>query len=578
MVNRAILGPLPDPATAVAISGFSFGYQGRAGLALQDISLRVGAGEFVFLIGPSGCGKSTLCDALTGIIPHQVSGRARGSVRVFGVDTWDYSVPELSTLVGLVKQNPEDQLVTFTVHDEIAFGLENLGLPDAEIRARVREVAKAFYLAPLLDREIQQLSGGEKQRVVVASIMAMRPRLLVLDEPSAFLDYQGLEHLLDVIHLLKAAGDEPLTIVLVDHRLDYFLPFSTRVIFMTPDGRIQRDLASTEFLALPPGRVETLGIRLPLWLETFFAHHHELARHVDPTWSLSRVLGQIHADPRWADFLAAAVHQRARALNPTPRVPPPGTTPAGDPRAPLFEVDAVSFDYPAPTGPVPALRDVSLTIRAGETLAITGPNGSGKSTLLHLLAGFEQPGHGTVKFHGKPLADYAPAEFYSQLGFIFQNPDNQIFKATVEAEILYAVHNFGVPRADWAAEFGRLKALFKFTDFQHNPFRLSWGQKRRVNVASILVYQPPIIFLDEPFIGQDSKNVRKIMSALFEQAHPDRSLLIVSHDEQLLFNYADRVVHLEDGRIVARGPPEEILTRYFPRGFAPDQRQLEGKA
>lgn len=527
---------IPDRGNAIQVSDFSFGYAGNSDLTLKDINFTIKTGEFILLLGPSGCGKSTLCDALTGIIPHHVEGRMKGKIEIFGQDTWEHAIADISRFVGLVKQNPDDQLVTFTVRDEIAFGLENHRLPVELIHERIEEIAQMLNLTSLLDRDISQLSGGEKQRTVIASIMVLRPRILILDEPSAFLDYEGLIDLMrSIAEICKYHGD--LTIILVDHRVGSFFPESTRLLFLSALGELTLDITPRDFLAFSPEKIRKVGIRLPFWMESHFG--------LDPP-------------------------NNAQTRQPI----------GNDSAQPLFELRGVGFSYKNSQSLIPALREINLKIWAGEKIALTGPNGSGKTTLLYLLAGFLKPETGEILFRGRPITEYNTLEYARNVGFIFQNPESQIFRSRVDEEIKYAVQNFKIPAELWKDQYDLLCEKFEINYLQRNPYNLSWGQKRRINLASVLIYGPEIIMFDEPFIGQDEKKITALLDILtrLEEKKP-KTMLFVSHDEHLLMRNVQKIIFIEEGRIQAMGKPRDLLPKIYPRGFVtPEQFQVaEGK-
>lgn len=484
-------GDILDPVTVVDTRDFSFRYGDAGPWVVRDVSVSIHAGEVVFVGGPSGSGKSTLCSAFSGQVPFKVAGQMKGTVSLFSRDVWSWTPRDLAGRIGHVLQNAEEQLVTFTVREEIAFAVENLCLPLPEITARIDAIASSLGIARLLDRSIDQLSGGEKQRVIIAANLVMQPDILILDEPLAFLDARGETALIAVLEDMRLARPD-LAIIIVEHRMAPFKHLVDTVILLDTSGTVAFN-----------GTVD----------------EHE-------AW----VRQQAHPRER-----PAPVHE------PRP----------GDP--PVIRVDGVSFSYPG--GP-DVFRDLHFHAFKGEIVGIVGENGCGKTTLLHLLAGILQPSGGRISFDGRPINQLEPGELLPRIGFIFQNPENQLFEGTVRDEVLLGPSNLLPAFATWdpGTRDAIVGAQVAFINEERvpslelaarNPFRLSWGQKRRLNIGSVLSYDPDVLMLDEPFIGQDSTSVSNILDIIHELRARGKTILLVSHDLDIVHDTCSRIVNVE---------------------------------
>jgi len=482
-------------------------------LALESISFAVGRGEFVLLSGPSGCGKSTLARSLSGLIPHASSARMAGRVVVDGLDTAAHSLPELAAHVGLVFQNPATQLFNAIVEEEVAFAPRNLGLPAEEVAARVAFALEATGIFALRGRAIRTLSSGEQQRVAIASVLALRPQVLVLDEPTSNLDWRGVEQVMST--LARLHRQQGLTILVIEHRLQAVFPLADRVLLMQ-DGRIVADGRPEDVFTVPPtspplvggteGGLITLGLRYP-WMEDG-----------DERWEMG--------DGRWEMVGGKA--------SPTTQPPNHPTT------YPLVAIRGLEAGYGRRT----VLQDLDLALYPGEFVALVGHNGAGKSTLARVLAGLLRPRQGRITWHEKlrrlPLG--------RRVGFLFQNPLDQLVCDTVEEEVAFGPRNLGLPVEE------RLETTLAAADLTALRHRrsaaLSAGEQQRTALAAALSTNPRLLILDEPTMGQDWAHLSLMMESLIQLNHNGQAILLITHDDKLVCRYARRIILLEEGRIV----------------------------
>lgn len=511
---------MTSPAMHVlSVSGLSFSFYNSDRRALDGISLDIREGEFVAITGPSGCGKSTLAMAIGGYIPHVIEGKLEGSVVAGGLHTDSASLADLSTIVGIVQQDPESQLCTLEVDDEVAFGPENLALPLDEVRKRVERSLALVDATYLRGRDIYELSGGEKQRVAIASILAMQPRVLILDEPTSNLDPTSTAEVLAAIARLRQ--ESGLTIIVIEHKLDRIMPLADRLLVMDC-GRIVMDGKPDEVLRLYRERIKAMGIRLP-------------------------------AEPG-AEWRCARENRQA-----------------GTPCEELVNVEGLRFSYNGKE----VLHDISFKACTGEIVGIIGPNGSGKTTFLAHLIGIHKPAQGSVQVCGESTKAGKVSRLARMAGYVFQNPNHQIFERTVRGEAGFACNNFGIGREtrdcrvdDELQRFG----LSRYAD--RHPLGLSFGEKRRLNICSVLPHQPRLLLLDEPFVGQDYFNVAAMTEELQALKREGKTVLMVSHDIDMVYRHCDRVVLFLDGRIAVDDAPEAArlkiealgMKEYLPGG------------
>jgi energy-coupling factor transport system ATP-binding protein len=506
----------------LSVDDLTFKYRGRRRPALQGVSFELARGETLLVLGPSGCGKSTLARCLNGAVPHFIEGDLRGSVRVGGVDTRQASMAQLAQRVGLVFQDPEAQFCMPTVDEEVAFGLENLAVPRAEMDTRIDQSLHAVGLLQRRGAHIEHLSGGQKQRLALACVLAQRPAVLVLDEPTAQLDPGGAAEVIHVLRDLRSAGQH--TLVIVEHRLDEVMPLVDRVLVLGADGIP---------VALGPPRdvIRAYGAALA-----------DAGVWIPQVSELALALGSrgVAVEP-----LPLTVDEAATALRGVP-LGGDDTRPTRDQGAALFEVEHLSYTYAGAASRT--LSDVSTTIEAARVTAIVGANGSGKSTLARLLVGILAPPRGTVRFHA------------ARAGYVFQYPEHQFVGRSVLDDVA-----FGLRRAGLGAPEAARRALAMLERFgldalaEAHPYTLSHGEQRRLSVAAMLVLEQAALLLDEPTFGQDRRNVDMLLDELASLARAGQAIVAITHDMRTVAERADRVLTLADGELIFDGSPARLF-------------------
>jgi energy-coupling factor transport system ATP-binding protein len=495
------------------VENLSFRYRDRQGTAIRNISFEAHAGEILLIAGASGCGKTTLVRCINGLIPRSYKGEKTGRVLLYGQDTADWSLAKISQKVGTVLQDPERQILGTKVLNEVAFGLENLGFSRPEIIQRADEALVYLKISPLRGRETFHLSGGEKQKVALAGVLAMRPSILLLDEPLASLDPASAQDTLDMVRLL---ADEGMTVLMVEHRVEDVLGIQPdRVMFMA-EGDVR-------YL----GPLDGLG-------EVVNYHEVKLPAEV--------IMLRAKADPAPA------------ALNILPGVSGPGSV-----QEPIVRFESVAFDYEAGTE---VLHGINLEIKRGDVIAILGPNGAGKTTFVKHAIGLLKPKSGRVLVDGRDTKEASVAQIASTLGYVFQSPSHMLFAPTVHEELAFGPKNLKHPKDQIEKEVKEALHIVNLTDNEKDPpLALSFGQQKRVSIAAILAMRSRILVMDEPTAGQDYFNYINFMDAILQMPGFE-AILFITHDIDLAVIYANRVLLMADGGLVADGSPMEVLSDF----------------
>jgi energy-coupling factor transport system ATP-binding protein len=528
-------GPGSDPAPRVV---------GRP--TPDGVTFDVRPGEAVLLLGPSGCGKSTLALATNGLVPHVVGADLEGAVRVRGRSTAETTPPELSRDVAMVFQDPDAQVVTGRLLDEVCFGPENLRLPVDDVLARAEDALRRVGLWARRDDDPAVLSGGGRQRLAIACALALGSPLLVLDEPTANLDPQGTEEVYTVLRDVVARGDR--AVLLVEHDLDAAVSLVDRVVVLDGSGRLAHDGPVREVLGERAEELAALGVWLPT--ATLAALRLRAAGvRLDPV-------------PLTPDELGTALATVTHLPDASPRPREPG--PAAP--EPVLVVDRVTLRRVdrRGRGATTVLRDVSLGVAPGELVAVVGANGAGKTTLAQLAAGVLRPRRGAldgrVTVSGLDPTRADPRELSRHVGFVFQNPEHQIVTSRVDDELALGLRVRGMPEDEVAARVEDVLRRFGLADLRdRHPFLLSGGQKRRLSVGTAIVCRPEVLVLDEPTYGQDRERAAELLDLLTDLHRDGTAVVVVSHDMQLVAEHATRVVALADGSVVADGAPGDVL-------------------
>ncbi len=525
-----------------------FTYAGATEPALRDITLTVPAGQICAIIGKAGAGKSTLCALCAGFVPHFFRGRLSGDVLVDGVSVADHPIAELVRHVALVGSNAFSQIsgARFTVYDEVAFGLENLGVPRSEMIERVEWALRALGIEQLRDRSPYALSGGQQQRMVIAAALAMRPPVLALDEPTMQLDPPAMAELSAVLRSLSQRG---ITILVAEHRLEWIADVADRVVALD-QGTIIADGAPADVLTDP--RMCETGIGWPR--PTRIAAR----ARTEGRWAPERPLPITIAD------LVEGLYGTAEEQSITPEggaAGSPAISSENDPASvcsptllddaagsePIVVLDEVAFTYP---NGIEALRGVSLTVRRGERIALVGRNGAGKSTLVRHLNGLLRPSRGRALVGGVDTRTTTVARCARHVGIVFQDVRNQLFARTVREEVRFGPRNLGFApdRIDALTE-AAIDALELRDVIDEHPYDLPPARRRLVAIAAVLAMDPPLLVLDEPTAGLDNAAIALLARLIADLAQHRRSVLIVSHDLDFCYETLDRVILLRDGQV-----------------------------
>jgi energy-coupling factor transport system ATP-binding protein len=513
----------------IEFKNVSFSYSGSQTLALSEINLTIAPGEIVLITGPAGSGKTTLCSCINGLIPHFHEGQLSGEVTIGPFNTRKARVGGLASLVGMVFQDPESQLVTNSVLDEVAFGPENLGISREEINLRVQSALEATRLTGYEEREPHNLSGGEQQACVIAATYAMHPEIYVMDEPLANLDPAGRAYILNLV--VQVARQRGKTLVIVEHALEETLPLVERIIIMDK-GRIVRDGPTQEVLA--QGDIPHVFKRPDVMR---LSDHYQLT-------DMSLTPGQFHQALRQKYSLHSLAQKTLQN----------GHVRDGEA---LIEFKNVSFSY---TQEKEALHDVNLSIKSGEMVAILGRNGSGKTTLVRHIIGLQQPSQGSVHVTGQDVAVTPTHILARDVGFCFQNPNHQIVSFTVKDEMTFGLKTHNVAPSEFDSRIREALEIVDLSDkIDWEVFDLGKGQKQRLALASVLTLKPKILVIDEPTTGQDPEMIDEIFAIIKKLNELGTTILLITHRIDYAALFTKRAVVLQYGRISYDGPIRQLL-------------------
>jgi energy-coupling factor transport system ATP-binding protein len=511
----------------IEIQNLSYRYPTRDDWAVKNITLNIKQGEFILLTGTTGCGKSTLLKCLNGIIPHEVTGEFSGNIIINGMNTREHPIRILAQQIGLVFQNPDEQIFSTRVLDEVAFGPENLCFLKEEIKERIGWALEKVGMKDYMYASTNALSGGQKQRVAVASMLALKPKILVLDEPISQLDPRGAKEVLSVV---KKLSDEGMTIILVEHRIHEVAQWVDRIVIMD-QGEIVLDKPTAEafkHIAL----FKKLGLRIPRIIE------QQDSLNWPEVCSLS--------PPNSTEY-PVRIKARSKPLKGQKTV----------------EIKDLWFSYENKRSIREKkwiLKDINLDIFEGEMVGIIGNNGSGKSTLLYHLAGIYRSQKGSVKILGKPTKKHNAYKLAGSVGIVFQNPSLMLTCDTVYDEISFGPKNLKIYKQEITRRVDESLATMELEPLKdYHPQTLSGGQRLRCAVSAILSMAPQVILLDEPTSGQDIYHIKKLMEACRELAEQGHTVIFITHDLEIVLDYASRIIGMNDGRISVDSNPARVI-------------------
>lgn len=542
----------------IRIDHVSFSYGEASARALDDVTLSVSPGDFLGIIGPSGAGKTTLASAMSGAIPHHYTGPLFGSVLVDGKDTCAVTLTDISQVVGSVLQDIDTQMVASVVEDEMLFGLENFGVPHSQIEERVIDALETVDIADLRERDIATLSGGQKQKVAIAAILALRPRVLVLDEPTAALDPASSRMVFETLRSINR--ELGVTVVIIEQKVALLSEYASRIAVMQ-GGRIALEGTPSEVFS-HSAELRSIGVDSP---------------RVTRISNSLAARGLIEAGEPCLNVREASllIQNLCKASSPAPRAAAtagadhattasPGECgmaesprrPAVKPGAsPVVRLRDVTYTYP---GGGASVRHLNLEVYPGEFVGLVGQNGAGKTTATKLVNGLLKPSSGTVEVAGLDTRTARTSQIARHAATLFQNPDHQICRDTVLDEVAFGLELGGVD-AETARERARAVAEDFGLPLGEAPFSLSRGQRQMVALASVVVLEPELVILDEPTSGLDYRECMTVMETVRRMADRGSAVIMVCHDMEVVSDFAERLVVMADGEIAAAGPTHDLF-------------------
>ncbi len=529
----------------ISATNVSFKYKTSDVNILKDVNLNLEQGKFILICGPTGSGKTSLIRSINGLIPHFYRGKFYGYMKIKDIDTISSSPAFLSETVGTVFQIPENQLFSMDVERELAFSLENLGYSTDQIKERIEKVISITRIEKLRHRPPFQLSGGEQQKVAIASLLALDPEILVLDEPLSNLDPKTSIEVLNLLKELQQTHNK--TIIISEHRIESIIPFIDEIIIIK-DGRIiQHDNTQT---VINSDIIYNLGLDIPpiiYWLkkkrdEGLFFGDIPL-NFEDQKQILAEIFSKYKKMP---DFKPIDIKKGKKSFDKIPNI----------------YLKNIHHSYEISADQTKALDNITCSIFPREIVAIMGPNGAGKSTLIKCISGLIKPKKGNVWIQGENIKNLPTYENAKNVGLMFQNPDHQLFLNSVLDEIKFSLKNLHLSEEDEKNRIEKTIRDLNLNDILNlSPFNLSGGQRKIVSLATILCRNPNILIFDEPTIGQDAEHKKRLNNLIIQAQSQNKTSIIVSHDLEFVVNLATRIIILEKGKIFVDGAVEEIISQ-----------------
>ena len=533
----------------IEIKNLSFKYANSKKNALNKITLKISDSEFILLAGPSGCGKSTLCRCINSLVPSFYGGKISGSVNVQNIDATHTQTKEMAKIVGMVFQDPENQLISTDVEREIAFGLENQGLPKTTISKRIEEVLDTIGIEQLRNRQISTLSGGEKQKIAIASVLVLQPEILVLDEPTSELDPKGAE---EVIQLVKRLNEDfGLTVLLSEHRIDRVLQYVDRIIVME-NSKISYDGNTREWIHHVGKTIPDIGVP-PVTRLSVALQNKKIESKIPLTIKEGRQnFSKIFESNKFKKINYSSNGQ----YNNKPNI--------------AIRAKDVVFKYP---NSKIILNGINLNILKGEFVSIIGRNASGKTTLAKMFNGLLKPSKGNIEVNHINTKNISVENLSRYVGYVFQDPNVHLFADIVEEEITFMMQNLGFELKTIEDSLEKMLSNFDLNYCRYSyPRSLSTGEKQRVALSSILATRPQFLILDEPTRGLDYEMKRNLMFHLKSYQRDGGTIIFISHDIELIAEFGERILLLGEGKIIADGNKHEVLSNSLH--FSPQINRL----
>ncbi len=524
-----------EKETIISFENFGFQYTAQAEPTLYDINLQIHKGEKILIAGPSGCGKSTLAHCINGLVPNSYPGKTTGALTIGGKNALELGLFGLSKIVGTVLQDSDSQFIGLTVAEDIAFALENDCVPTGEMHQQVERIAELVDVKQVLGHAPHEISGGQKQRVGLGGVMVSDVDVLLFDEPLANLDpATGKQAIVLIDEIQKRTG---CAVIIIEHRLEDVLYRPVDRVVLMGDGRIVYDGSPDDLLC--QNLLQERGIREPLYVTALKYAGVALTPEMRPSFLPELKL----SEDQKAQVFAWFARQPAVKPTPNPEV--------------LLRAEDIDFTY---EGGHHALRGINAVIHKGEMLSIVGTNGAGKSTFSKVICGFEKPQSGILELNGQDLGALSIKERADHIGYVMQNPNQMISKTQIYDEVALGLRNRGVPEEEIRPRVEQTLKICGLYPFRNWPVSaLSYGQKKRVTIASILVLKPEMILLDEPTAGQDLKHYTEIMDFLSELNRQGVTVVLITHDMHLMLEYTPRAIVFHAGKVIADMSAAQVL-------------------